>query len=46
MFTKPKHVRDIHIRGRQYKKVVDWDAVFGVIFIGVVALIILGAIAG
>ena len=46
MFTKPKPIRDIHVRGRQYKKVIDWEAVFGAIFLGVVGLFILGAIAG
>lgn len=34
MFTKLKPVRDVHLHGRQYKKVIDWDAVLGSIFIG------------
>lgn len=39
MFTKPKQVGQAHIR--TYKKVIDWDAVFGAIFIFGIVVVIL-----
>ncbi|WP_169715038.1 hypothetical protein [Thalassospira alkalitolerans] len=44
MFTKKKLVSDSSVRCQRYKKVVDWDAVFGAIFIGAVVISILAAL--
>jgi len=46
MFTKLKPIRDINVRGRQYKKVIDWDAVFGAIFVGAIGIGILVLVLG
>jgi hypothetical protein len=40
MFSKKKMVGGI------YKKVTDWEAVFGTVFVGFVVLVILGSVAG
>ena len=37
MFTKYKHQRSVH----QYKKTIDWDAVAGVIILGIIVLAVL-----
>ncbi len=46
MFTKLKPVRDINVRGRQYKKVIDWEAVGGAIILAVLAVLALNAFIG
>lgn len=39
MFTKTKHTGRMTVDG--YKKVVDWDAVWGTIFVAFVVIVIL-----
>jgi hypothetical protein len=40
MFTKPKEIATV--RGKVYKRVIDWGAV---VFWGFIGLVVLGAIA-
>jgi len=42
MFTKRKHVGSVH----GFKKVTDWDAVWGAVFIGFLLLIAVSSCAG
>lgn len=44
MFTKRKLVGGANVR--QYKTVIDWEAVGGAIVIGFIVLAVLGAMAG
>ena len=41
MFTKNKLTGAANIQARKYKKVIDWEAVIGMAFWGIVILLIL-----
>lgn len=41
MFTKPKKIGEANIKVRGYKKVIDWEAVFGAcVIFGIIVLIL------
>lgn len=41
MFTKLKKTGECNVNVKSYKKVIDWDAVWGAIFIGGIAILII-----
>ena len=46
MFTKKKPIRRGNVRVTQYKEVIDWEAVGGAIFVGVIILALLSSCGG
>jgi len=46
MFTKQKAVRQGNLRVTQYKKIIDWEAVGGALFLGFIILVAVASCAG